>query len=199
MSESFADEHSSLPVTTRDEIFRGRVLTVVRDHFDYNGVEISREYVIHPGAVAIVAMDENERVLAIKQYRHPIRSRDWEIPAGLRDVADEPLLLAAQRELAEEADLEADDWRILADVTASPGGSSERVRIYLARGLRATAEPFPREEEEADIELRWLPLAEIVEAVLAGAVENSMLAVGVLATAAAKSSNWSTLRRDAAS
>ena len=115
-------------------------------------------------------------MLLIKQYRHPVRTREWEIPAGLLDVDGEDPLAAAQRELAEEADLVAAEWAVLADFVTSPGGSDEAIRIYLARGLSATPEAFAREDEEADMELRWVPLDECVDAVLARRVQNPSLA-----------------------
>ena len=116
---------------------------VVSDRFAYNHGEILREYVDHTGAVAVLACDEQDRVLLIKQYRHPIGLRDWEIPAGLLDIRDETPLACAQRELAEEADLAADRWHLLTEFFSSPGGSNEAIRVYLARGL-STTETFGR-------------------------------------------------------
>src|SRR5699024_5294316 len=105
----------------------------------------------------ILALDDEDRVLLIRQYRHPVRRRDWEIPAGLLDVAGEHPLATARRELAEEADLAATQWSVLAEFATSPGGSNELIRVYLARGL-TELEPFARTEEEADIERRWVGL-----------------------------------------
>ena len=152
-----------------------------------------REYVDHTGAVAILAIDENDRVLLIKQYRHPVRAREWEIPAGLLDISGEHPLVAAQRELAEEADLVASEWNVLSEFSTSPGGSSEAIRIYLARGLSATAEAFAREAEEADMELRWVPLDDCVDAVLARRVQNPSLVLAVLAAHASRARGWVTL------
>ena len=120
------DEFVDLPVAERETVFEGRIWDVRRDTLAYGdqGAPIVREYVEHTGAVAVLALDDDERVLLIKQYRHPIRARDWEIPAGLLDVAHESPLEAAQRELAEEADLVAADWAVLADYFTTPGGSS---------------------------------------------------------------------------
>jgi ADP-ribose pyrophosphatase len=188
------DEVVNLDVTLRETLFEGRIQSFVRESFEYNGHDIAREFVQHPGAVVILAMDENERVLVIKQYRHPIRSRDWELPAGLLDVANEPLLAAAQRELAEEADLVAAHWSVLSDLHTSPGGSDEFVRVFLARGLSAAHEVFDREEEEADMELRWVTVEEIVDAVLAGRISNSLLTIGALAAFAARGNGWDSLR-----
>jgi ADP-ribose pyrophosphatase len=131
-------------------------------------------------------------VLLIRQYRHPVRAREWEIPAGLLDVDGEPPLTAAQRELAEEADLAAERWNVLADFLNSPGGSDETIRIYLARGVTAVP-AFERTEEEADIEVRWVPLDEALDAVLARRVQAPSLVVGVLAAAASRARGWAGL------
>ena len=197
MSEPIADDSVEPTVLEREVLYTGRIQSFVRERFEYNDSEINREFFEHPGAVGVVAIDDDDNVLAIKQYRHPIRSRDWEIPAGLLDVVGEPLLEAAKRELAEEVDLEAAEWEILADSVTSPGGSNERVRIYLARGLTATHAPFEREEEEADIVIRWIPLDELVDAIAAGTIHNSLLQIGVLAAFAARSRGIGTLRREA--
>jgi ADP-ribose pyrophosphatase len=132
-------------------------------------------------------------VLLIKQYRHPVRHWDWEIPAGLLDITGEDPLDAAKRELAEEADLQAETWNVLTDIFTSPGGSDEAIRIYLARSVRPTAEAFAREAEEADIEVAWVPLEEAVEGVLARRLHNAPLSVAVLAAVAARAGGWSTL------
>src|SRR5690606_10738211 len=131
---------------------------VRRDVFRLDGHEVTREYVDHTGAVAVLAMDDRDRVLLIQQYRHPIRMRDWELPAGLLDIVDEAPLAAAQRELAEEADLRAERWALLTEFMTSPGGSNEVLRVYLARGLTSTNAPFERSEEEAGIVTRWVDL-----------------------------------------
>lgn len=188
-----SDEPSNPPVTQRETVFTGKVWNVVRETFTYNEQPIIREFVDHTGAVAVLAMDERERVLVIRQYRHPVRHRDWEIPAGLLDISGEPPYEAAVRELAEEADIEAEDWSVLAEFYTSPGGSNEAIRIYLARGIRPTATPFARTDEEADIEVRWVPLDELVEDVLARRLQNPSLMVGVLAARASRDEGWTTL------
>ena len=194
MPEVFADEPFEVVVTDRSTQFDGIVWNVVRETFTYNDHPVTREFIDHTGAVAILAMDDDDRVLAIQQYRHPIRSRDWEIPAGLLDIAGEPTLLAAQRELAEEADLVASTWNLLAEIVTSPGGSNETLRVYLARDLAPSPERFDREDEEADIVVRWIGLDEAVTAVLSGAVTNVGLCVAVLAAAASRATGWSSLR-----
>jgi 8-oxo-dGDP phosphatase len=181
VDSALVDEPLSPPVLSTELDFAGRVWDVRRDVFDYNGHEITRDYVDHPGAVAVLVLDDDDRALLIQQYRHPIRSRDWEIPAGLLDIENEDPLVAAQRELAEEVDLVASDWSELVSFYSSPGGSNELIRVFLARGISATPRAFERREEEADIVVRWAPLAEIRAGVLAGRLRNSILAIAVLA------------------
>ncbi len=176
-----ADEAHSVEVLDSEVVFDGRVWDVRRERFAYGEVELVREFVEHPGAVAVLAVDDAERILLIQQYRHPIQTRDWELPAGLLDVEGEDPLAAAQRELAEEVDLAAADWQPLLSLHTSPGGSDELITIYLARELTATDAPFDREGEELDLTLRWVALDEAVEAVLAGRLRNSILIAAVLA------------------
>jgi ADP-ribose pyrophosphatase len=136
--------------------------------------------------VAVLALDDEDRVLVLKQYRHPVRQKLWEIPAGLLDIPGENPLHAAQRELYEEAHVKAGDWRVLADIYTTPGGSDEAVRVFLARDVsEADGERFEVAEEEADLEYARVPLAELVRGVLAGDLHNSCLVVGVLALNAA--------------
>ncbi|GAA4186845.1 NUDIX hydrolase [Gryllotalpicola kribbensis] len=188
-----ADEPLSVDVTESRVGFHGRVWDVRTETFAYNDATLTRDFVDHTGAVAIVALDDQGRMLLIKQYRHPIRHRDWEIPAGLLDVAGEDPLAAAQRELAEEADLFAAEWNVLAEFVNSPGGSNEALRVYLARGISATGAPFERTAEEADIEVRWVDLDEVVDAVLARRVQNVSLVIGALAARAARERGWASL------
>jgi ADP-ribose pyrophosphatase len=187
-----ADEHIALPIVSSDVVFEGAIWDVRRETFDYNGDQITREFVDHTGAVAVLAIDDEDRILLIKQYRHPIRSREWEIPAGLLDVADENPLDAAKRELAEEVDLAASSWNVLSDYVTTPGGNNEAIRVYLARELRDT-DAFAREDEEADIEKRWVPLDEALDAVVARRIQNPSLVVAVYAASVARARGWSTL------
>ena len=190
--EPLRDEHYAAEVTERSTVFEGKIWDVVRETFDYNGEPITREYVDHTGAVAILAIDDEERVLLIRQYRHPIRSRDWEIPAGLLDDEGEEPLDAAKRELAEEADIAAEKWNVLADYVNSPGGSNEAVRVYLARGI-TDVDAFERTAEEADIEVRWVSLDDALQGVLSRDLQNPSTVIGVLAAAVARSRGWDTL------
>lgn len=180
------------PSTSDTLLHHGRVWDVATETFDYDGKAITREVIRHPGAVAVLALDDEGRVLLIRQYRHPIRTRAWEIPAGLLDVSGEPPLTGAQRELAEEADLAAATWHVLADFQNSPGGSDETIRVYLARDVSAVP-AFARHDEEADIEVRWVPLDDVVDAVLARRVQSPSLVVGALAAVASRARDWATL------
>lgn len=149
---------------------------------------VNRDYQVHPGSVAVLALDDADRAVVLRQYRHPVRQKLWEIPAGLLDVPGENPLHAAQRELYEEAHVKAEDWRVLADVYTTPGGCDEAVRIFLARGLsEAEGDRFAVEDEEADMELARVPVDELVRGVLAGDLHNNCLVVGVLSLVAARS------------
>ncbi|KND43707.1 MULTISPECIES: NUDIX domain-containing protein [Streptomyces] len=152
-----------------------------------DGSVVRRDYQVHPGSVAVLAVDDQDRVLVIRQYRHPVREKLWEIPAGLLDVPGENPLHAAQRELYEEAHVKAEEWRVLTDVYTTPGGCDEAVRIFLARDLsEADGRRFEVEDEEADMELARVPLDELVRGVLAGELHNNCLVVGVLSLVAAR-------------
>lgn len=190
------DELVDLPVTASEVVFDGAVWDVRRDTFELEGQTLVREVVDHPGAVAVLALDEDERALLIRQYRHPVSAHEWEIPAGLLDVTGEDPLVGAQRELLEEADVTADEWWVLVDYFTSPGGMNEAIRIYLARGLHEVPEGdrHERDGEEAHIEYRRVGLDEVADAVLAGQVHNSTLIVAALAARAAREGGWVSLR-----
>lgn len=190
------DELVTADVRRSEVLHDGAVWDVRADTFVYEGQELTREVVDHPGAVAVLAVDDDDQVVLIRQYRHPVAALDWEIPAGLLDVADEDPVVGARRELAEEVDLVADEWAVLTDLWTSPGGMSEAIRIYLARGLRPVpeAERFEREHEEAHLVVRRVDLDEVHAAVLAGTVHNSTLMIAVLAAHAQRAQGWSGLR-----
>jgi len=156
-----------------------------------------RDVVEHPGAVAVLALDDASRILMIRQYRHPVSRMLWEIPAGLRDVSGEDPWVTAQRELVEEASYRARDWHVLTDFFTSPGFSTERLRVYLARGLSEVPEEertYVPKEEEAYLERAWLPLQEAVTKVLAGELHNGVTAMGILAAYAVASGGFTGLR-----
>ncbi|MFD5215301.1 NUDIX domain-containing protein [Microbacterium sp. NPDC058345] len=175
------DEPFEPEIIRSDLAFEGAVWNVRDDRVRYGDGEIRRQYVAHTGAVAVVAIDDLGRVLLIQQYRHPIRHRDWELPAGLLDVPGEDPLLAAQRELAEEADLTADHWQPLVSSWTTPGGNDEMIHLFLATGISAAEAEHARVDEEADIRVEWVPLVDAVEAVLAGRMHNGILSIGLLA------------------
>lgn len=183
MSETFADEPFDVEVVSSRIGFSGAVWDVREERFRYGDGELVRHYVEHPGAVAVVAVDDERRVLLLQQYRHPVRMRDWEIPAGLRDVEGEDPADTAARELAEEVDLTAREWTRLGTFALTPGGSDERIVLFLATGLAPTPEPFPRDAEEADIRTRWVPLEEAAAAIREGRVSNATTVIGVLTAA----------------
>lgn len=178
-------------------VHHGVIWDVVSDTVDLGPAgTVRREYIRHPGAVGVLALDDEDRVLMIRQYRHPVRRELWELPAGLLDVPGEPALEAARRELAEEADLTADRWDVLIDWFNSPGGMNEALRLYLARGVHEVPhhERHAREAEELGMPIRWIPLDEARDAVLAGRLHNPGAVVGILAAHAARDAGWSTLR-----
>jgi 8-oxo-dGDP phosphatase len=192
------DEPANWPVASSSEPFRGRLVAVRTDKVRMPGNNLAeREVVLHPGAVAVLALDDDDRVLMIRQYRHPVGRLLWEIPAGLRDVAGEPLLATAQRELLEEAGYRARDWRVLADYYSSPGFTTERLRVFLARGLELVPpeeRDFVPADEETELVPAWLPLDEAVGKILAGDLHNGAAAIGILAGYAARSEGFDRLR-----
>lgn len=175
-------------------IVRGAVWDVRRDRFVFGDTELVRDYIDHTGAVAVLALDDAGRVLLMRQYRHPIAHRDIEIPAGLMDAPGESGLAGAKRELAEEADLEAGQWDLLLDLFLSPGGSSEAMRIFLARDLSPVEHDFVRDGEEAELQPEWVPLEDAVGAALSGRIGNAATVSAVLAAYTARAQGWSTLR-----
>jgi len=179
------DTDRTVTLQHRETTFSGAIWDIQRDTFTINDGDepLTREYIKHPGAVAIVAVDDQRRVAMIRQYRHPVGQECWEIPAGLLDVEGESLLSTAQRELAEEADLTAATWSVLIDHYPSAGSSSETLRIYLAQDLQPIpeAQRHQRVGEEAHLVLRWVPLDEALGAVMAGAVKNVNAVAGIMA------------------
>ena len=197
--EAIADQASPHAVTASQVVWSGRIVDMVKDHvIVVEGQEpVVREYTRHPGAVAVVVLrgeSGGEEILLERQYRHPVKALLWEIPAGLLDIPGEDPRVAAQRELAEEADLVAKRWDVLVDYFTSPGGSTEPLRIFLARDLQDADEAFDREDEEATMEYAWVGLDDAVTMVLDGRLHNPSAVIGVLATHAARARGWAGLR-----
>ncbi|GAA0925096.1 NUDIX hydrolase [Kribbella koreensis] len=183
-----ADAQESWEVSSSEVVHStGRVISVRRDQIvpPGGGETFTRDVVVHPGAVGVVALDRDNRMLLVRQYRHPVGYRLLEPPAGLLDVAGEAYQLGAERELWEEAATKAADWRVLVDAFTSPGLTNEAVRIFLARELSEAPETYDRLHEEADMETVWAPLVDVVGAVLAGDLHNPILVMGALSAWAA--------------
>jgi len=177
--------------------YDGRIWSVVTESVRLpDGMVVERDIVDHPGAVGIVALDSDDRVLLIRQYRQPVGGYLFELPAGLRDVAGEHPLATAQRELMEEAGYSAASWHVLVDFFNSPGGSTEAFRCYLARDLVEVDGGRPRtgEAEEAHLPRAWMDLDAAVDLILRGALHNPTTVTGLLAAAAARDRDWRTLR-----
>ena len=150
---------------------------------------MQRQYLLHPGAVGVIAWDEAaDRIAVVRQYRHPVAYRLVEPPAGLLDADGESWLSAAERELAEEAGLKAERWQVLVDVFTSPGAGQESLRIYLARGLSPAPAPegFVAEHEEAQMDVCWAARSDLVTAILGGRLQNPTMVSGVLALEVAR-------------
>ena len=194
---TLADRPADRPVVEHTLLHRGRVFDLVSDTVDLGDTQVVREYIAHPGAVGVIALDDQERVLLLSQYRHPARRELWEPPAGLLDVVGEPPALAAARELAEEADLTAGSWWRLVDFFTSPGASNERIVMFLARDLAPVddADLYSRVDEEAGMVPVWVPFDEAVEAALTGRFQSPTAVTGILAAAAARACGWDTLER----
>jgi 8-oxo-dGDP phosphatase len=177
------DTPEQWPIESSERLAQGQVTTYVRERVRMiDDTVANREYTLHPGAVAVLLLDDQDRILTLRQYRHPIRRIMWELPAGLLDQAGEPPLAAAQRELYEEAHLKAAEWWVLIDYYSSGGSSNEAIRVFLARGAaEADAERFVGEGEEAGIIATWVPRTDLVDAVLDGRLGNGSVTAGVLA------------------
>lgn len=185
--EPLADRPMSWPVVSSRYLHHDGWVVALREdvitrpnHRD----EFSRISLEHPGAVIVLAVDDVERVICLRQYRHTCRHEFVELPAGLRDAGDEPAVETARRELREEVELEAAHWRPLLSTYPSAGISDEVHEIFLARGLsHAPRGDFEMRHEEAEMERFWVPMSDLLDAVLAGRVREGPLAQAVLAYA----------------
>lgn len=195
------DEYFQKPVTEHTPVYEGKVFGFCTDLVQLADGEqpVRRDYMTHPDAVAIVAIRETaagEEIMLVNQYRHPVRARLWEVPAGLMDINGESPLKTAERELFEEADLRAKTWHVLMDFYTSPGCSEEALRVFLARDITEVPgrEQFSRSEEEAEMEIRWFPFEEVLEAIKQGRIHNPATVVGVLGAESARQKGWQDLR-----
>ncbi|WP_323374237.1 NUDIX hydrolase [Corynebacterium pygosceleis] len=167
-------------VTGSELLLDAPIIAVRRDRVTMPGGTVSnREIVEHFGAVAVLAFD-GERIALVHQYRHCVRDRLWELPAGLLDLAGENPLDCAARELAEEAGLAARRWDLLTDVVSSPGFCEESVRVYLARDLAEVGRPGISDDEESDMVLTWFTPGEVHEMVVTGRIVNSIAVAGIM-------------------
>lgn len=196
MSAPVEDIPENWPVVGTENQLDGWLISVRTDEVRMPDDHLAKRTIVtHPGAVAVVALDDDGRVLMIRQYRHPVGRLLWEVPAGLRDVKDEPLVEAAKRELMEESGYRAREWHVLTDYFTSPGISTERIRVFLARGLEHDPDNgYEREGEEKFLEYEWVPLDEAVRLVLGGKIHNSSAVTGILAARAAASGGFAGLR-----
>ena len=191
-----ADALDPRPVRASRTAVDGYVWSVVTETMEFDGALVERDILVHPGAVAVVALDEHDRVLLIRQYRHPVGQQLFEPPAGLMDKPGEPPWQTAARELAEEAGYRAGRWDVLVDVYLTPGGSSEAIRIYLARDLTAlaTGRVMTGEAEEQHLPRVFVPLDDARDLVLSGAIGGGSTVAGILAAHASRALGWTSLR-----
>jgi ADP-ribose pyrophosphatase len=172
-----------IPALKKELVFRGKVWDVVTEHFEFEGQSLARDFIQHPGAVAVIALDEQQRILLIRQYRRPVGSYLWELPAGLLDIKGERLEVAALRELAEETGYSAKAIEHLITFHASPGGNSESISVYLASEVFEVETDFERTGEEVDLRPTWVPISEALESVMASDMKNPAAVIGILALA----------------
>lgn len=179
------DEPAQMDVRSSVIEYNGPIWNVRKDEVAIGDQVVARDVITHPGAVAVVALDDEQRILLIRQYRHPRAAYLFELPAGLRDVDGEDPMTAAQRELAEETGYEATDWSLLVEEYTSPGGSAESLIVYLARGVRALTggRVMTDAAEEQDMPHVWVPFSDAVRYVLGGDIKGGTVVVGVLAAA----------------
>ncbi|MDO9380189.1 MAG: NUDIX hydrolase [Nocardioidaceae bacterium] len=183
--EQVADREQHWPVAGTSRLYDGHYMSLRQDLVSApDGAELSRQVVEHRGAVGVVVLDDDDRVLLLEQYRHPVGHRLLELPAGVLDVEGESPLDAARRELGEETDLVAEHWETLVHrAHASPGYTEERWQVFLARGLSLVPDDARtvREGEEADMGIVWLPFDEAVQGALQGRIGDCMTMIGLLA------------------
>ena len=156
-------------MVSSETIFEGKIIKVTLDQARLpDGSLAPREVVYHPGGVAVLALDEDNTVYLVKQYRYPIQQLLLELPAGKLDHgAEENVLLGAQRELSEETGLEAAQWTYLGYTLASPGFCDEALHMYLARGLTRKRQHL---DEDEFLDVVTMPFGQLVEQVMDGTI-----------------------------
>lgn len=167
----------------RKEIFSGRVIKVSVDEVQLpTGMRIPLEIVRHPGGAAVVAIDDQERICLLRQFRHAAGGYIHELPAGKLEP-DEPPEVTARRELTEEASVSATQWESLGAYLSSPGCFTEVIHLYLATGIQqATGAP----EADEVFQVEWWPLREAVEKALSGEFTDAKTIIGILRAASRK-------------
>lgn len=182
------DRAEAWPVVESQDLWRSRdPFAIRRDTLTSpdGGEPFTRVVVEHPGASIVLALDEDDQVLVVEQYRHVTGRRLVELPAGLLDVPGEDPLVCAQRELLEEAGYAARDWSHLLSVLSSPGLISEIQHIYVARDLTHVPDRggFKLEHEEALMTVSWVPFDDLLQACWGGSVQDAPLVLAVMAYA----------------
>lgn len=166
-----------MKITSSKEVYRCRLFRVTEDvASDKKGFRIERSIVRHRGAAVMLAADEKDRVLLVRQFRLPAGKKMWELPAGTIDEGEKPFA-TAKRELKEETGLSAKKWKKLAEYYPSPGFVDEKMSLYLATGL-SYGEASPMEDER--IETRWFTKKELKEMIRKGRIQDSKTLVGYL-------------------
>jgi 8-oxo-dGDP phosphatase len=183
MPGELSDVPESWPVVATEDLYRTDWVMALRlDELHAPGDDqaFPRLVLEHPGAVIVLAVDDQRRAYCLWQYRHPAQQRFVELPAGLLDADGESPETTARRELREEAGLEAEEWTRLGTTWSSPGISSEVMHFFLARGLSEVTSDFERTHEEADMSGDWVTLDDLRAAVLEGRVGDGPLVQAVL-------------------
>lgn len=183
------DQPFVVPILERKVAFEGMIWNVLSESFDFGEQRLTREFIDHPGAVAVAAINERDQILLIRQYRHPVREYLWEIPAGLMDIPGEDQAQAAARELHEETGYQAESWQELISFYTTPGGNNEKIGIFTATDLRFIGRPENQDGEERDMEIRWFDQADALNSVLSGDIKNPSTVVAIMALALRQNAN----------
>lgn len=165
-------------ITDRETLLKSFVFDVERRTIAHQGESYTRDIAVHPGAVAMVAINEFDQVGLVRQYRATVDQILWEIPAGTIDASDHDPLFTAQRELHEEMGVTASSWQLIATVYVSPGWTNQLMHIFEARGLTAEKR-LPDGPEEVAAEVLWLDRNQVRELLDSGAINDATLTIGL--------------------